>query len=72
MSRVWKVGDVVKGKNAYASLPVGATVWPDDETHTGNAWLTKVDGPAWQDTGTWIVLGGPGDPRIIRSLPEHA
>jgi len=64
--RVWRVGDVVGGEAAYASLPVGTTVWwrgcaPGDDDH----FLDE-----WDDVSRLLQISGAcAQPRVIRSLP---
>jgi hypothetical protein len=69
--RVWRVGDVVEGAEAYASLPVGTTVWqwggaPGSDGFDSECFWTK--GPTtWAG---WVVARFSYlEKRVIRSLP---
>jgi hypothetical protein len=75
--RVWKVGDVVSGAEAYASLPVGTTVWPcGDEPgtayHQPNTFWKKAATNEWLDSDQCTRFDDDDmatDSRVIRSLP---
>jgi hypothetical protein len=66
-ARAWKVGDVVEGKEAFDSLPAGATVWK--ETDESGFW-SKASADQWVDEAGYHPMW-MGSPRTIRSLPAH-
>ena len=65
--KVWRVGDIVKGSEAYESLPIGAKL------ACGAAWdaasLTRVESGISDHWGTVLPAADHWSPRVIVALP---